>query len=67
MSGSKELRAALPAGYRFRPARKHLLVEGPDGELVRHADGRPLIISKGGKPNSKTKMQLLKQMERLTG
>lgn len=51
MSGNKEIRAALPPGYSLQPGNKHMHVIGPDGELVRCEDGRPLVVSKGGKPN----------------
>jgi hypothetical protein len=66
VSGNKELRGALPRGYTLRPAHKHMLVEDPDGELVRHPDGRPLCVSKGGKPNSVTLRQILRLIERMT-
>jgi hypothetical protein len=67
VSGHKELRAALPPGYRFRPARKHLLVEDPDGNLVRFPDGRPLAVCKGGRPKRTTVAHVLGQIKELTG
>jgi hypothetical protein len=67
VSGSKDLRRALPPGYRLVPARKHLLVRGPDGELVRHADGRPMIVSKGGKAKLQTMRQQLRTLRELAG
>ena len=67
MSGHKASRQALPPGYRLVPAKRHMMVRDADGELVRHPDGRPLLVSKGGKPRRGTERDSLKTIRRLTG
>lgn len=65
MSGNKEYRHALPPGYRFVPAHRHMRVVGPDGELVRCQDGRLLVISKGAKSNTATTRHMLRLLRGL--
>lgn len=65
MSGNKEIRAALPPGYSLRPGHKHMHVVGPDGELVRRVDGRPLVVAKGGKPSRRGLMDQIRQLRAL--
>jgi len=64
---NKRFKQALPAGYTLRPGAKHYSVIGPDGELVRHDSGRPLILPKGTKTNHRTERRIVKRLqEKLT-
>lgn len=61
----KDIRKALPPGYRIVIGRRHARLVDPDGNIVRGDDGRPFVIPHGRKVNHKALFLKTKELRKL--